>query len=645
MNILYLTNHLNIGGITSYVLTLAQAFKKRGHKVYIASSGGKLLSKFIAEGIVYLPIPIKTKSEVSYKILISKYKLLKIIREKNIDILHANTRVTQVLSFLIQRTYSIPYVSTCHGFFKKRLFRKMFPCWGNKVIAISESVKEHLRKDFKVKEEDIRIIHNGIDLDKFNPALYTKGGTKFKIDVKKKLGLGEGPVVGIVARLSEEKGHLYLIKAMKSVLSQIPQAQLLIVGNGRMKKELLELTKNLGMEKNIFFLAAVDDTKEVLAVMDLFVLPSLKEGLGLALMEAMAFGLGVIGSDVGGIRSLIQNGYNGLLVRPADIQGLSCAILELLQNPDKARSLGNNARIFIEKNFSQEKMALETERVYLECLNPTLPYSEVSLRSMKGRGKRNRIIIVLSIIFLLGLLGINFLQKNYVAPIIMYHSVHPNAAPGNRLVVSPETFERQMRFLKEHRYKVLPLESIATLIGAKKRIPSKALAITFDDGYKDNYIYAFPILKKYHLPVTVFVIVNEVGRADRLSWDEIKEMQDTGIVTFGSHAVGPEPLVNIKSIEELKKQIFDSKMILEEKLGQKISVFSYPEGRFNDRIKQLVKACGYKLAVATNPGKKYPNDDVFALKRLRISENASNLFIFWVETSGYYNFIRENRHK
>lgn len=260
--------------------------------------------------------------------------------------------------------------------------------------------------------------------------------------------------------------------------------------------------------------------------------------------------------------------------------------------------------------------------------------------------KRSRVIIILGIISVLIFLGINFLQKNYVAPIIMYHSVRPNAAPGNRLVVSPETFERQMRFLKEHRYKVLPLESIATLIGAKKRIPPKALAITFDDGYKDNYIYAFPILKKYSLPATVFVIVEEVGRADRLSWDEIKEMQDTGIITFGSHAVGPEPLVNIKSAQDLKKQIFDSKGILEEKLGRKIYAFSYPEGRFNDRIKQLVKACGYKLAVATNPGKKFANDDIFALKRLRISQDqCRNLFVFWIETSGFYNFIREHRHK
>ena len=85
--------------------------------------------------------------------------------------------------------------------------------------------------------------------------------------------------------------------------------------------------------------------------------------------------------------------------------------------------------------------------------------------------------------------------------------------------------------------------------------------------------------------------------------------------------------------------------ILEEKLGRRINAFSYPAGRFNDRIRQLVMAAGYKLAVATNPGKKFADDDIFALKRLRISANSNNLFIFWVETSGYYNFMREHRHK
>ena len=259
--------------------------------------------------------------------------------------------------------------------------------------------------------------------------------------------------------------------------------------------------------------------------------------------------------------------------------------------------------------------------------------------------KRKLLITFFGLIILFVIFSVNFIRGNYVVPIVMYHSVNPNAKPEKKLAVLTETFERQMHFLKSHHYNVLSLDSLAVLIKEKKKIPSKAIAITFDDGYKDNYIYAFPILKKYNLPATIFIITDLINRADKLSWDEIKEMQDSGIIAFGSHALGSEPLINIKSEQDLKKQIFDSKKILEEKLGCRINAFSYPEGRFNERIKQLVMRAGYKLAVTTNPGKRFANDDIFALKRLRISANANNLFVFWIETSGYYNFIREHRHK
>ena len=103
--------------------------------------------------------------------------------------------------------------------------------------------------------------------------------------------------------------------------------------------------------------------------MDIFVLPSTKEGLGLSLMEAMAAGVCVIGTDVGGIKSLIQDGVNGLVVKPADARGLSAAISGLLKDSPKRESLAREGQRFIAQNFSQEKMVSETERVYSECLN------------------------------------------------------------------------------------------------------------------------------------------------------------------------------------------------------------------------------------------------------------------------------------
>lgn len=260
---------------------------------------------------------------------------------------------------------------------------------------------------------------------------------------------------------------------------------------------------------------------------------------------------------------------------------------------------------------------------------------------------RRILIIVLVIAFLSAGAAIKFLKSNYVVPIMMYHRVLTNPDPGYRLAVSSQAFYRQMRFLKENNFNVLPLGELISLIKEKKKISPRTIAITFDDGYRDNYICAFPILKKYQLPATIFIIVDEVGRIgpsgirDRVSWEEILEMRGSGVIDFGSHSLGPEPLINIHSEKELKAQIFDSKRILEEKLKEKVNIFSYPEGMFNEEIKNLVIATGYKGAVATMPGRGYANDDIFALKRIRVSGNAANLFIFTVEASGFYMFMKE----
>lgn len=257
--------------------------------------------------------------------------------------------------------------------------------------------------------------------------------------------------------------------------------------------------------------------------------------------------------------------------------------------------------------------------------------------------KDKKLVFILGTSAVLFFLAVNFMRHNYVVPILMYHSVDIKPAPKNRLAVSVTSFERQMRFLKKHRYNVIFLEALGDLIRDNKKVPARTLVITFDDGYKNNYDYAFPVLKKYNLAATVFVIIDEIGRYDRLTWDQIRQMQGSGVVAFGSHSLGPQPLVDIKTDEELKRQIFDSKKILGERLGGESTTFSYPEGRFNPKIREMVIAAGYKAAVTTSPGKKFPSGDVFALKRLRISSTSDNLFVFWIEISGIYTFIKEHR--
>jgi len=261
--------------------------------------------------------------------------------------------------------------------------------------------------------------------------------------------------------------------------------------------------------------------------------------------------------------------------------------------------------------------------------------------------KPRKLTWFLAAVFVIVLTGSVAVNRAYVLPILMYHSVNPGAQAANRLAITPESFDRQMLFFKKHRYNVIPLEDAAALIREGKRIPPKTVTLTFDDGYVDNYNHAFGILKKYKFPATFFIIYDEVGRAqgDRLRSQMIKEMQASGLCYFGSHTLSPEPLINIKSETEVRRQIAESKARLEARVGRRVTLFSYPEGRFTVKIRQMVIDAGYLAAVATNPGKKHPSNDIFALKRLRISSTSDNLLVFAFESSGYYNVMREHRHK
>ena len=255
-------------------------------------------------------------------------------------------------------------------------------------------------------------------------------------------------------------------------------------------------------------------------------------------------------------------------------------------------------------------------------------------------------LIVPGIISLALIISVFLVRSQYVLPIIMYHSVAPAVAANNVITVSASTFEKQMGFLKRNHYNVVSLESLRGYYEGNRKFPARTIAVTLDDGYEDNYTYAFPVLKKYNIPATVFIVVSQVGRPGRLSWEQIKEMLASGLVSFGSHTMTHPFLTVIDSDEVLKNEISGSKKELENKLKTPVDLFCYPNGRVNPKVEQVVRDSGYLLAVATNPGRKFSSRDPFALKRLRISENSRNMFVFWLETSGYYNLIRETRqHK
>ena len=264
------------------------------------------------------------------------------------------------MAFLIGKLLKKPVITTCHGFFKLRWSRLLFPCWGDCSIAISDAVHKHLLDDFKLNPQMTQKINNGIDCARFNTI-----SEEEKIQKRKAYGLGCEPVVGIVARLSEVKSAgWFLLKAMKNILSVIPDAKLVCVGEGKTEEKLRQLIKDLDLAEHVLMIPMVKDTNIFLSLMDVFVMPSRQEGLGLSVLEAQACGLPVVATRVGGLTSLISHGKTGLLVESENIDQLAEAIILALRDKEKSKEMGLAAKVQVKKLYDAHLMVSETLKVY-----------------------------------------------------------------------------------------------------------------------------------------------------------------------------------------------------------------------------------------------------------------------------------------
>jgi len=249
-----------------------------------------------------------------------------------------------------------------------------------------------------------------------------------------------------------------------------------------------------------------------------------------------------------------------------------------------------------------------------------------------------RSLITLMLVCGIALGGYFFLRAIYVPPILTYHSIDGDEQK-TKLSLSAASFALQMEYLYKNKYKVISLAEMADLIRAKKRIPHRTVTITFDDGFRNNYLCAYPILKRYGFPATFFVVVGWVGSDRYMTWDDLKELSKNNI-TVGSHTMAHHWLPSMDN-DALRREIYDSKKILEDHLGSQVLFLAYPLGAYDDKVKTMVKEAGYAAACGTNPGKFSPWEDLFALKRIKISRTSNSPLTMWFETSGYYTFVKE----
>ena len=149
--------------------------------------------------------------------------------------------------------------------------------------------------------------------------------------------------------------------------------------------------------------------------------------------------------------------------------------------------------------------------------------------------KKSRLFILCCIFLIVAIIALKlFLNSIYRLPILMYHSIDYTSDRKDRMTISPEVFAKQMRYLHDNKYNVISLEKAVSYIRDRKRPPAKTVAITFDDGYENNYKYVYPVLKRYNIPATIFIITDFVGTEGFLNWNEIKEMSASGLVDIES---------------------------------------------------------------------------------------------------------------
>jgi glycosyltransferase involved in cell wall biosynthesis len=349
----------NIGGAENYVVNLSKKFAEKGHEIFILSSAGEKGKNSELSVFKFLQ-----NSGAPFKIMAMGFKynpltILRIayfIKKNKFDIIHTHLSKANFVGALAAKLAGIKSVSTAHGLNKKSQYK-----YSDYVICISNAVRENLIMQ-GMNGGKLGVIYSGIDTEKFNPE--AEGLPKKKDDSTSGSEAGVGGKsfsVGMLARLSREKGVELLLDAAKFVLLEIPEAKFFIAGAGLLKDELIKKAKDLDIYNSVYFVGFVgSNLVSFLKELDAVVFPSLKEGLSLALLESMAMENIVIVSDVGGMPEVVADGKNGFIIKSGDINAVYKKLVFVYNNKDAVKEMAKEARKTIIEKFNIQDCADKT---------------------------------------------------------------------------------------------------------------------------------------------------------------------------------------------------------------------------------------------------------------------------------------------
>lgn len=366
---MYFCGDLHHGGTQRYLAELIPVLDHERFEPVIVCSVRRGMHASLYESIGVRVEQVRVFWRKGVPSLIGCVKAVRLLRREMPELVHCLLWLDTILVPVLARLAGVQKIVSSMrnmGFWLDNWLKRVcFRFVNRRVVDVmltnSESAKAWLVTNSLCPEDKIAVVKNGISLEALRSS-------QSPDSIKAELGVGEEPVVGTVAKLRAVKGVRYFVEAAAMIHARHPSAKFLVVGDGPEREKLHSLASRLGLNGHIIFAGARDDARDLLGLLDVFVLPSLSEGMPWAVLEAMAVGLPVVATRVGGVPELVDDGRTGYLVEPRDAESISDNACKLIDDPHAMKRLGSAGRKRAETDFALDKMRRDTEELYVRLM-------------------------------------------------------------------------------------------------------------------------------------------------------------------------------------------------------------------------------------------------------------------------------------
>ncbi len=369
VKILRVIPSLEMGGVERTLTSILPRLDKRQYEVYLCClfKRDKLADTMESLGIPIIKFRMRARLDFDGKYIAGILRLARLMKKMQIDIVHTHLYRANLAGRIAAKLAGVPVIiANEHNIdswkkFPQRLNDRVLAGITNKIIAVSDAVKDFYVNKIGISEDKIITIYNGVDISKFQTYVNTnKQKEEFGIKPDEK-------VITTIGRLHQQKGHLYFLKAAQIIREKNPKVKFLIVGDGPLEKQLRSMSKDLEISKNVIFAGLRDDIPQILAMSDISVLASLREGFSITLLESMAAGKPTVVTDVGGNSEVVEHGKTGFIIQPKSPEDMALYSLNLINNQELAKRMGQEAEKRV-LNFSIDRMVRKTENLYKRLL-------------------------------------------------------------------------------------------------------------------------------------------------------------------------------------------------------------------------------------------------------------------------------------